>query len=166
MPYRWTTTADTTTLTLWPHRSLPRRGFAAFILATFTMITLPLYPLLGTAVLWGLLPFLMLALAGLWWALQRSYRDANITEILTLTPHSITLTRSNPSGPPKIWQANPYWTRAQLHPTSGPVPYYLTLTGNERTVEIGAFLSEAERRRLYGELATALAAASRPPPEP
>ena len=49
-----------------------------------------------------------------------------------------------------------------MHQQGGPVPWYVTLTGNGRTVEIGAFLSEYERRVLYGELASALADQRRP----
>lgn len=157
MPYRWTETSQTERrLELWPHRSLPRRGFAAFILATFTLITIPLYPLLGTFVLWGLLPFLLIAVAGLWWALERSYRDGEILEVLTLDPGHIHLSRTARRAKPLEWEANSYWARAEMHQTGGPVPYYVTLKGNGRTVEIGAFLSEDERRALYGELANAL----------
>jgi uncharacterized membrane protein len=36
------------------------------------------------------------------------------------------------------------------------VPFYVTLTGNGRTVEIGAFLSEEERKDLFNELSEAL----------
>jgi uncharacterized membrane protein len=39
------------------------------------------------------------------------------------------------------------------------VPQYLTLSGNGREVEIGAFLSEEERLALYPELTAALARA-------
>ena len=156
MPYRWTDTADTKTLLLWPHRSLPRRGFAWFMLITFGLIILPLLPLLGTAILWGLLPFMLLAVAGMWWALQRSYRDGEMRETLTLTRQNISLIRTNPRGPPQTWAANPYWTSAKLHETGGPVPWYVTLTGDQRTVEIGAFLSEDERRAVHGEIAAAL----------
>ncbi|MCM2562356.1 DUF2244 domain-containing protein [Lutimaribacter sp. EGI FJ00015] len=157
MPYRWTVQTPTARrLELWPHRSLPRRGFAAFILGTFTLITIPLYPLLGTFVLWGILPFMLLAVGGIWWALERSYRDGEILEVLTLDPETIHLSRSAHKVAQKEWQANSYWVRAEMHQTGGPVPYYVTLKGNGRTVEIGAFLSEEERRSLYGELASAL----------
>jgi uncharacterized membrane protein len=157
MPYRWTSsTTSERRLELWPHRSLPRRGFAAFILVTFTLITIPLYPLLGTFVLWGLLPFLLLAVAGLWWALERSYRDGDILEVLSLDPETVSLSRAARKADVQRWQANSYWARAEMHETGGPVPYYVTLKGNGRTVEIGAFLSEDERRALYGELASAL----------
>lgn len=157
MPYRWTDHSPTErSLTLWPHRSLPRRGFAAFILGTFTLITIPLYPLLGTFVLWGVLPFLLMAVGGIWWALERSYRDGEIIEELTVTPQRVHLSREARKKPRQEWEANSYWARAEMHQTGGPVPWYVTLTGSGRTVEIGAFLSEDERRSLYGELAEAL----------
>lgn len=163
MPYEWTAPRDgadhVVTLSLWPHRSLPRRGFAAFVLATFALITLPLYPLLGTAVLWGLLPFLLLAVAGVWWALEHSYRSARLTEVLTIAPEEVHLVRTNPRGDVQEWACNRYWAQVSLHPDGGPVAHYITLKGSGREVEIGAFLSEDERKALYGELADAL----RPP---
>lgn len=156
MPYTWTDTPETRRLTLWPHRSLPRKGFAAMILATFVLITVPLYPLLGTFVLWGLLPFLMLAVAALWWALERSYHDRDILEELIMSPETIHLSRRNPKGDRQDWDCNTFWARAEMHQRGGPVPFYVTLSGNGRRVEIGAFLSEPERQSLYGELAEAL----------
>jgi uncharacterized membrane protein len=161
MPYEWTSSQDApqARLTLWPHRSLPRRGFAAFVLATFTLITIPLYPLLGTVVLWGLLPFLMLALAGVWWGLEHSYRSARITEVLDIGPEMVHLERTNPRGDVQDWDCNRHWVQVNMHPTGGPVAHYITLKGKGREVEIGAFLSEGERKVLYGELTDAL----RPP---
>ncbi len=120
------------------------------------MITIPLYPLLGTIVLWGLLPFLMLAVMGIWWALEKSYRDARLTEELTIGPVNVRLIRINPKGDCQDWDCNRHWARILIHPTEGPVPYYLTLRGSDREVEIGAFLSEEERRALFGEIAEAL----------
>ena len=163
MPYRWTDISPTARrLELWPHRSLPRRGFAAFILATFTLITIPLYPLLGTIVLWGLLPFLLLAVAGLWWGLERSYRDARLNEDLTIDAEQIRLIRTDPRGATLEWECQSYWARATLHEEGGPVPHYVTLSGKGREVEIGAFLSEDERKALYGELSDALRQAVQP----
>ncbi|MFD1157022.1 DUF2244 domain-containing protein [Roseovarius aestuarii] len=159
MPYEWTRISDPvpqTRLTLWPFRSLPRRGFAAFILGTFALITIPLYPLLGTVVLWGLLPFLLLAVAGLWWGLEKSYRDARLHEELTISETHVHLVRQNPGGKRQEWECNRYWARILMHSTGGPVDHYLTLKGGDREVEIGAFLSEEERVTLYGEITDAL----------
>ena len=151
MPYRWSDTQDTR-LTLWPHRSLPRKGFAAMILLAFTLGTVPLYALLGTVFLWGILPFILMMVAALWWGLERSYRDGEILEELRLRDHEVILTHKPVRGEAKEWACNVYWVRVEMHVSGGPVPFYVTLTGNGRTVEIGSFLSEDERKALYGEL--------------
>ncbi|WP_245008504.1 DUF2244 domain-containing protein [Paracoccus marcusii] len=43
-------------MTLWPHRSLPKRGFVWFIGTTATLLLLPILAVLGTQVLWGCCP--------------------------------------------------------------------------------------------------------------
>ena len=86
MPYQWITppTAGAEAeLHLWPYRSLPRRGFVWFIGGTAAALTVPLLAVLGSPILWGLLPFMLLVLWALWWALSRSYRDGAILEVLT-----------------------------------------------------------------------------------
>ena len=163
MPYSWTHTdqmAPTRELHLWPHQSLQPRGFAFFIGTTFGMLLLPLLPLLGSVVLWGILPFLMAALAAIWFALGRSRRNAQIVEVLTLSNDRAHLMRRNPRGDVQEWDCNRYWVKPALHEKDGPVPYYVTLSGNGREVEIGAFLSEDERMALFDELTHALKSTS------
>ena len=161
VPYNWTTpdqpgTAQERVLHLWPHQSLQPRGFVWFIGLTFAFILLPLMAVLGSVALWALLPFLLLALAAMWLALARSRRDAQVSEVLTLTQDHAHLIRRTPNGPDQEWDCNRYWARPDIHPRGGPVPHYVTLTGAGRVVEIGAFLSEQERVALYGELVSAL----------
>ena len=158
MPYEWQNDGvdGRAMLRLWPHRSLPRRGFAALILGAFTILTIPLYPLLGTFVLWGLLPFLLLVVAGLWWALERSYRSGEVIEELTITPQQSLLCRTEPDGRIREWSCNSYWARVKMHPKGGPVPFYVTLKGGGREVEVGAFLSEDERKALFTDIEHAL----------
>lgn len=158
MPYTWLPPeGDTRRLHIWPHRSLPRKGFVIFIGITAALIAIPLLTVLGSPVLWALLPFFGLAVAGIWWALMRSYRDGEIIEDLLMTRDAIRLTRHGPRGARKDWEGNPYWVQVHLHPTGGPVPNYVTLKGGPREVEIGAFLSEEERLCLREDLAEALA---------
>ncbi len=168
MPYQWTSSETANgaveRLRLWPHRSLPRWGFAVFILITCAMFTMPLFPLLGTATLWGLLPFLVLAVWGVWYALMRSYRDGAMGEELTIGPQDVHLRRTNARGPAQEWESQSYWTKVHMHPTGGPVPHYVTLKGKGREVEIGAFLSEDERKALYGEIAEVLRRMGQPDP--
>lgn len=161
MPYTWNTPGPpdrrgARELHLWPYQSLPPRGYAGFIGVTFALVLIPLLFVLGSVVLWGLLPFLMAAVGGLWLALDRSRRDAQICEVLTLTDERAHLIRRNPRGPVQEWQCNRYWARPEIHARGGPVPHYVTLSGAGRQVEIGAFLSEDERLALYDELVRAL----------
>ncbi|WP_299353634.1 DUF2244 domain-containing protein [uncultured Shimia sp.] len=160
MPHRWTPD-ERTILTLWPHRSLPRRGFAAMILMAFGLGSLPLMGLLGTVVLWGILPFVLVMVGALWWGLERSYKDGDILEELQLLGDQLTLTHRPARGQTQSWSCNVYWARAEIHVNGGPVPHYVTLTGNGRTVEIGRFLSEDERKILFTELSDFLRSTNR-----
>lgn len=128
-----------------------------FIAVTFGLIILPLFPLLGTTALWGLLPFLMITIAAIWVALSRNYHDHNILETLTVAQDDVHLVRRNPKGDQQEWDCNVYWAKLSIYTTGGPVTNYLTLAGNGREVEIGAFLSEEERPALYSELSDFLA---------
>lgn len=135
-------------LHLWPHRSLPRRGFVVFISVTFGLLLLPLMAVIGTPVLWGLLPFLLGALALVWFSLEKSYRDGEILEELCLWTDRVELSHQKRTGPPLTWQANPYWMSVEMRKKGGPVENYLTLRGAGREVEIGAFLTPEERSDL------------------
>lgn len=157
MPYEWIPSdigpkPPRAELHLWPYRSLTNQGFVTFISLTATAISAPLIGVFGTPVLWGLLPFLLIAIWGVWFALRTTWKQGETLEMLRLWDDSITLTRHNPKGPPQTWEANPHWVRIIDHDASGPVPHYLTLKGGPREVEIGAFLSEDERVTLHSEI--------------
>lgn len=154
MPYRWTSKPDETpqTLLLWPHQSLSARGMAAFVLATFAMILIPVVSLLGSVLLWALLPFMLMAVWGIYHALRSNHRSRLITEVLSLGPEVAQLVRTDPGGETRAWDCNRHWTTITKYESDGPVPHYVTLRGKGREVEIGAFLSEEERVALYDEL--------------
>lgn len=133
-------------LRLTPHKSLTPEGFVWFIGLTAALISVPLLSILGTAVFWALLPFLVATVWGVWAALKRSWRDRDIWEEVLVWDDLIRLERHEPRRKtPLDWEANPYWVRVILHATGGPVPNYLTLQGGDREVEIGAFLTPPER---------------------
>lgn len=139
-------------LRLWPHRSLTARGFVWFIGITATALSLPLMAVLGSVVLWGILPFILLVLWGVWYGIRRNQTDLSLHEVLILAEDRIALTRHNPRRPSQHWEANPYWVELCLHPSRGPVENYLTLRGSDREVEIGSFLSPDERLSLHADL--------------
>ena len=162
MPYEWSKEPPIDTpdwqLSLWPYRSLLRKDFVLFIGSTALLVSLPLVLVIGTAVLWGLLPWFAAMLAAIWYALHVSYKRGEVLEELTVDGDVAHLTRHNPKGDRLDWEANRYWVSVHLHPTGGPVPNYITLRGGPREVELGSFLDAGERLALYGDLKRALKA--------
>lgn len=139
-------------IVLRPHRSMSRAGFALLLLVAWGGFLIPLSMLLGTAALWGMLPFALGTLGLLWALVNRNYADAALCEELSLWPELIRVDRFNPRGPSQHWQANPYWVRLHLFPEGGPVENYLTLKGGGREIELGAFLSPEERADIHRDL--------------
>ena len=144
-------------LRIWPHRSLPVEGFAWFMAITAAAIALPMLAVLGSPVVWGILPFALAILLSIWTALRRSYRDGALTEELALWRDRIEIVRKDPRRAEQSWSADPYWVKVEIHHEGGPVEDYLTLTGGGRQVELGAFLTPEERVALRDDLASALA---------
>ena len=157
MPYEWQPPeGDQRRLLIWRHRSLTPQGFVWVIGGAAAALVLPLVAVLGRTVLWGLLPFALLALAGLWWGVQYGWKGGGTREEVTLTRSRMTVARHDPGRPSRYWQGNPYWIRLTIR-GDGPVEDYLTLTDGGRAIELGAFLTRAERRALRDDLAAALA---------
>ncbi|SLN34992.1 hypothetical protein AQS8620_01179 [Aquimixticola soesokkakensis] len=162
MPYRWTpdhshtpTQGAPLRLDLWPHRSLSPRGFSWVIGVAFGLALVPLVPFIGTSAFWVILPLMMASIAALWIAIRASDRD-HLREVMTITPQQITLIHTDANRREHRWNATPYWVRITLHRGNKPVEAYLTLKGEGRTVELGAFLSPDERRALRDDLAYVL----------
>lgn len=157
MPYEWQkdTAPDDSgavsyRLHLWPYQSLPATGFVWFIGVTAGLLSLPMLAVVGTTVLWGVLPFAVLAVWAIWFALKRSHRRGETYEILTFDRRRLHLQRHDPKRPIREWQTNSYWVRIALR--NGPVEHYLTLTDGKREVELGAFLTPEERVALRDEV--------------
>ncbi len=160
MPYEWSPPPKPDMpewqLSLWPYRSLLRKDFVLFMGATCLIVALPLLVVLGSPILWGLLPFFLLMISGVWFALHVSYKRGEVLEELTVTQERAHLVRHNPKGDVQDWEANRYWVSVHLHTDGGPVANYITLRGGPREVEIGAFLDAGERLALYDDLKRAL----------
>ncbi|MEO1549023.1 MAG: DUF2244 domain-containing protein [Pseudomonadota bacterium] len=143
-------------ITLWPNRSLTQGGLRWVFAIVTVGLSIPLIPLLGTRAAFGLLPFLVSALIGLYWAISRNTHDGKLSERLLLWPDLVTVERVEPNGTRRIWHANPHWVTLHLK-TTPRVESYLTLKGNGREIELGAFLSPEERVDLHKTLASAFA---------
>lgn len=164
MPYEWIppdANGPRAELHLWAYRSLPKKGFVTFFGITFGLVSLPLLAVVGSPVLWAVLPFVAVVLGGAWLALQRSYRDGSVLEELRFWDDRLTLTRHNPRGPRQDWEANPHWVKVHDYGQDGRIEHYLTLQGGPREVEIGSFLSVEERVDLRRQITAQLAALRR-----
>lgn len=146
-----------------PNRSLSRSGLAWLLVVLWGFLMVPLFPLLGVGAFWVMLPFVLGAVAALWYFIERNNKDGALYEELLLWHDSVSVTRHAPGKAVQCWQANPFWVSVTLKAAGGPVDNYLTLRGNGREIELGAFLSPEERATLRGEVERALRLSRQPP---
>ena len=144
--------------TLWPHRSLSRRGFGWVMLCLGVGLAIPLMSVWGTPVAWALSPFLIGALGLVYAMIEMNYRAGRLREDVRIWPDLMAVERREPKGRVRRWAANPYWVTLELTDTRA-MERYLTLKGGGRTIELGAFLTPEERTALAEELRGALARA-------
>lgn len=146
---------------LQPHRSFGWRGLSIVLAIAGVGLALPLIGLAGTSAAWGMLPFLLVPLVALYWALRRNYQDARLNEHLRLWPDLISVVRHETDDKIQTWHANPYWVTLRLH-ENARIEKYITLKGNGREIELGAFLSPWEREKIYEDLNDALSRLNTP----
>ena len=159
MPYHWTESPQgPEVLSLSAHNALQPKGFVLMIGLTVAFITLPLLTVLGTAIVWVMLPFFGIAVGALWFAIRSNQAHRQITEVLSRNEDELSLVHTPAKGPAQSWSCNVYWVKAHMLVKGGPVDHYVTLSGSGREVEIGSFLSEDERKSLFKELSTYLQA--------
>lgn len=127
---------------------------------TAFMLTVPLWGIVGTPVFWALLPFMVLAFWGLWYAIRRNCRNLRLCETLWIWRDEVRVERREPNGRILRWQAEPMKVRLHLH-KDAKVEDYLTMTGGGREIELGAFLAPEERTDLAAEVEKALTDAIR-----
>jgi uncharacterized membrane protein len=151
--------------TLWPHRSLSRRGFGWVMLALGVGLAIPLLSVWGTPVAWALSPFLIGALALVYAMIEASYRSGRLREQVRVWPDLMAVERREPAGRVRRWSANPYWVTLELRDTRS-AERYLTLRGGGRTIELGAFLTPDERGALADELRAVLSGIVTGAPDP
>lgn len=145
---------------LWPNQSLTQPGLFTVLSISACLLTVPLMSVIGTAVFWGLLPFLAITLWALWYGIKRNTRNLSMSETLTIWRDDVRVERREPNGLVRRWQAEPMSVRLTVH-QDARIEDYLTLTGAGREIELGAFLAPEERVALAEEIESALTRAIR-----
>ena len=141
---------------LWPHRSFAIENVKFLFLIMFLGFTVPILPFLGSSVGLFLLLFSMATLVIFGSFFIQSYADSSLKEIVKISPKEISVTRVEPNGEKNFWKANSYWAKIKLYPQGEIVENYLTLCGNNREIELGAYLSPNERTLVRERLEIAL----------
>lgn len=136
---------------LLPHCALtPSQARSFFGLVAATSLTVAAF--FVAAGYWPVLPFAGLELALLAFALGSSLRRRHHTQTVEIDEAAVVVTTRGPAGVQKT-QFSRHWARVTLHGPQGWRPGRLLIESHGRACEIGAFLTEEERRALGRRLA-------------
>ena len=112
---------------------------------TFAAMMIPVIPFIGTKTVYAILPFSLGTMVLLIISIISNYQAGNLYEIVKIWPNLIEVKRYETNGKRSEWKANPHWTKVTLYAESQKIENYLTLSGNGREIEVGAFLAPSER---------------------
>ena len=143
------------TFVLRPHRSLGAGAFLCLMVfyggvsfvAGLYFLSLGAWPVCG---------FFGLDVLLLYLAFRANYRSAHLCETIEIDAAELVVTTRDVRGRTMRTTLNPYWLRVQLVEFAGGISE-LRLTLRERSLVIGRFLSDPERRDLATALRSALA---------
>ena len=140
---------------LWPHRSLPPRGFRALMLV---LGLLSLAAGIGFVAVgaWPICGFFGLDVALLYLAFRISYRSARQRETLRLADDQFTVERVGIYGERRQWRFQPFWLRVVLEERPNQ-SNRLSLASHGKSLVIGDFLAPPLRRELAADLREVLA---------
>jgi uncharacterized membrane protein len=149
-------------LRLRPPRALTARQFVAL----FAVLTGAMWLVASAGWLAGNVfapAFAVLELVLVAACLLRVWRASGAGEVIVLGPSRLEVVRMGEGGPAARF--HPYWARLTLQSGRWPgAPSRLLLRSHGREIEIGAFLSETERKDLAGRLTAMLAQAAQGAP--
>lgn len=108
---------------------------------------------------WPVLPFAGAELIVLWCCLCQNASAADTTEVIDIDAHTVAVARGRRT-PQRRWRFERCWARIRLEPAPARLhPSRLLLGSHGRSVRLGSFLTEDERRALARELRSTLASA-------
>ena len=140
---------------LWPHRSLPPRGFRALMLG-LGLLSLAAGLIFISVGAWPICGFFGLDVALLYLAFRISYRSARQRETLRLAGDQFTVERVGIYGERRQWRFQPFWLRVILEERPDE-SNRLSVASHGRSLVIGDFLAPPVRRELAANLRDVLA---------
>ena len=143
-------------LTIWPHRSLSRKGFMVLItILACLLFTIGVGFFLAGA--WPVIGFLGLELLVVWGAFNLNYRAAKVRETIETNTETLKIEHTDERGKLAITEFPVGWLRVQLSPLATPdvssrYRQRVILSSHGRQAEVGAFLHPAEKAKLRHEV--------------
>ena len=108
---------------------------------------------------WPVLPFAGAELIVLWCCLCQNTSAADTTEVIDIDAHTVAVARGRRT-PQRRWRFARCWARIRLEPAPARLhPSRLLIGSHGRSVHLGSFLTEAERRALARDLRSTLTSA-------
>jgi uncharacterized membrane protein len=135
---------------LWPHRSLPPRGFRLLMLG-LGVLSVIVGIIFAAAGAWPVCGFFGLDVALLYLAFRLSYRSARQRETLRLADGQFTVERVDIYGARRLWRFQPFWLRVVLEERRDE-SNRLLLASHGKSIVIGDFLAPPVRRDLAATL--------------
>jgi uncharacterized membrane protein len=150
------------TMTLRPHRSLGRRGFA-FLMAVLAIMSFTVGMIFFSIGAWPIPGFLGLDVLAVYVAFRLSFRQARAAEEIRLSRSALTVRRIAADGTAREMGLNPYWARLEVdrHPEFGILRMAIAWQGHR--LAVGRFLGPPEREKFAREFTAALAEARATP---
>lgn len=136
---------------------------ARLLFATVTVTSLSIAGFFVASGYWPVLPFAGLELALLGYALAASQKRRHYVQTVEIDETRITVTTRGPGGVSEN-QFSRHWAKVKLHGPQGWQPSRLLIESHGRACEIGAFLTEEERRALSRRLTALVGRAGDTPP--
>ncbi|TNE65144.1 MAG: DUF2244 domain-containing protein [Alphaproteobacteria bacterium] len=142
--------------TLYPHRSLSRRHYNRMIAGLLLLCLIAAFRFFAVGA-WPVVIFVTIDILALWLAFHLSYRQARLHENIRLSAKDLIVTRVQPNGSAESWRFDPYWVQVKLVATEGGDDNMLVFSSHGERLQVGAFLTAAERRSLAEKLWRAMA---------
>jgi uncharacterized membrane protein len=143
-------------VTLTPHRSLSREGFAVLMLI-IVLINLVGGLLFMVSGAWPIAGFMGLDVVLIWWAFRQNFADAKSVERITIERDLVTLQRLSAGGTEEKLEFNRRWLQVELeYDAAREMVGRLLLVYRGALTEVGSFLGRDERQSLSKALRAAL----------
>src|SRR4030088_151508 len=129
---------------LWPHRSLPPRGFRLLMLG-LGVLSLIAGICFVAAGAWPVIGFFGLDVALVYLAFRLNYRSARQSETIRLAENTLTIERVSVRGERRLWRFQPFWVRVVLEERADE-SNRLLVASHGRSLVIGDFIPPPTRR--------------------